>query len=117
MSLRCPTCPSVMWQHRRTLLLCSLYHRGGGEIISLKQRVTTLENQNREINECLGGIEISVKNTQKDIQSLLNKKLVNVLIKSKTPLVKTTETQYSSFPTCSLILTSTFSAIAKRRKC
>lgn len=85
--------------------------------MGLEQRVNTLENQNREINERLGGIEISVKNTQKDVQSLLNKKLVNVLIKLKTPLVKTTVTEYSPFPTCSLILTSTFSAIAKRRKC
>lgn len=38
--------------------------------MSLEQRVTTLENQNSEINERLGGIEISVKNTQKDIQKL-----------------------------------------------
>ena len=85
--------------------------------MGLEQRINTLENQNREINERLSGIEISVKNTQKDIQSLLNKKLVNVLIKLKTPLVKTTVIEYSPFPTCSLILTSTFSAIAKRRKC
>lgn len=85
--------------------------------MGLEQRINTLENQNREINERLSGIEISVKNTQKDIQSLLNKKLVNVLIKSKTLLVKTTATEYSPFPTCSLILTSTFSTIAKRRKC
>ena len=38
--------------------------------MSLEQRVTTLENQNSELNERLGGIEISVKNTQKDIQKL-----------------------------------------------
>ena len=38
--------------------------------MSLEQRVTTLENQNSEINERLGGIEISVKNTQKDIPKL-----------------------------------------------
>ena len=36
--------------------------------MSLEQRVTRPENQNSEINERLGGIEISVKNTQKDIQ-------------------------------------------------
>ena len=38
--------------------------------MSLEQRVTTLENQNRETNERLDNIEISVKNTQKDIQKL-----------------------------------------------
>ena len=38
--------------------------------MSLEQRVMTLENQNSEISERLGGIEISVKNTQKDIQKL-----------------------------------------------
>ena len=38
--------------------------------MSLEQRVTTLESQSREINERLGSIEISVKNTQKDIQKL-----------------------------------------------
>ena len=38
--------------------------------MSLAQRVTILENQNRETNERLNNIEISVKNTQKDVQKL-----------------------------------------------
>ena len=53
-------------------VLCYPVHSitGGGEVMSLEQRVTTLENQNCVINERLGSIEISVKNTQKDIQKL-----------------------------------------------
>ena len=38
--------------------------------MSLEQRVTILENQNRETNERLNNIEISVKNTQDGVKQL-----------------------------------------------
>ena len=38
--------------------------------MSLEQRVTTLENQNRETSERLGNIEISVKNNQNSLKKL-----------------------------------------------